>query len=249
MIAPRASLLLLLLLAACRGCKSERDEPTMTLPEAADKAIFATVETLGPHRCLAKVTRKDTRAGVVVTTREEAVEIAWKDWDRFRYTRLSDGEPASEVIVAGGRAFARSRGGRWDEREDAEPYRVQLQSTWDTWDEAMEPFGDRVALKEVARELIEGRWARKFAVSLAPAPQGRPRGRAPAFTPTSLSGAVWVDEVSAVRLLAEVEGTLVQGNLERAITLRLARSDFGLDLGIRAPERGRGKRAAAKATP
>ncbi len=236
MSVPRAIPLLLLTLSACRGCGEEEVEPTMTLPEAADEAIFASVEKLGAHRCMATFSRKDVRDGVAAGGQEQAVDIAWRDWDRFKVTRLTNGEPSSEVIIVGGRPFARTMGGRWEEKEDAETYRVQLQSTWDTWDEALEPFGDRIALTEVGRELIEGRWSRRFAISLKPAPAAT--GRRAAFTPRSLSGTVWLDELTAVRLLAEVEGVLTQGNLQRTITLRLVRSDFGEDLGIRAPELG-----------
>lgn len=228
---------LLLVLTACKGCEEQPAEPPMALPEAADEAIFASVERLGPHRCVATVTRQDTRDGTAAAPEELAVEIAWRDWDRFRYARTVNGEPASEVIVVDGRPWARTRGGRWEEREDAETWRVQLQSTWDTWDEALEPFGGRLALSETGRELIEGRWARRFTVALAPEPEGvQKRGRKPAFTPISLSGTVWLDEATAVRLLAEVQGEVQQGNLRRAITLRLARSDFGEDLGIRRPQ-------------
>ncbi len=238
MIRPPATLLLLLV--ACKGCSEEPEQPTMTLPEAADEAIFASVEKLGPHRCMATWSRADTRAGASAGGHEQAVEIAWRDWDRFSVRRLTNGEPSTEVIVVGGHPWTRNRGGRWERREDAETWRVQLQNTWDTWDEALEPFGDRVQLTETGRELIEGRWARRFTVALGP--EKPSKGRRPAFTPRSLSGTVWLDELTAVRLLAEVEGVVTQGNLERKITLRLVRSDFGADLGIRVP------RGASEAT-
>lgn len=220
----------------------------MTLPEAADEAIFASVEKLGPHRCVATYSRADTRDGAPAGGSEQIVDIAWHDWDRFQVTRKANGQPSSEVIVVGGRPWARNRGGRWEEREDPEPWRVQLESTWDTWDEALEPFGDRVALTETGREELEGRWARRFTVSLKP--EQTTKGRRPAFTPISLSGTVWLDELTAVRLLAEVEGVVAQGNLQRRITLRLVRSDFGEDLGIRAPQapQGGGRRNGAPAT-
>lgn len=240
MISPRV--LLLLCIAGCRGCKSEPETPPMTLPQAADQAIFASVEKLGPHRCVATISREDTRDGTVSASHQQATEIDWRDWDRFKVTRVSDGHPSSEVVVVGGIPWARSGNGAWDQREDAETWRTQLQSTWDSWDEALEPFEGRIALTENGRELIEGRWARRFSVGLAPEPAAKARGRKPAFTPLSLSGTVWLDELTAVRLLAEVEGTIAQGNLQRRITLRLSRSDFGKDLGIRVP-------ATSKAPP
>jgi hypothetical protein len=176
------------------------------------------------------------KSGAASASHQQATEIDWRDWDRFKVTRVSDGHPSSEVVVVGGVPWARSGNGTWEQRDDAETYRTQLQSTWDSWDEALEPFEGRIALSETGRELIEGRWARRFTVGLAPEPATKTHGRKSTFTPTSLVGTVWLDELTAVRLLAEVEGTVAQGNLQRTITLRLSRSDFGKDLGIRVPE-------------
>lgn len=244
----------LALALGCRGCREAEVEQGMTLTEAADEATFASVEKLGPHRCLSSITRTDRRDGVAGPSHVEVAEIAWRSWDRFRLTRVMDGQPVSDAIVAAGKPYARTYQGPWEAREDAETFRVQLQSTWDSWDTAMEPFGDRVVFNEVGRELIEGRWARKFEVSLGPDPQD-PAATAAAdeaappkkkkkkkkaahrasFTPVSLSGAVWVDEQSAVRLLASVEGQVQQGNLVRSVVLKLTRSDFGADLDIDPP--------------
>lgn len=247
MIGPRV--LLLLSIGACRGCESQPETPPMTLPQAADKAIFASVEQLGPHRCIATISRQDTRDGVASASHQQATEVDWRDWDRFKITRVSDGHPASDVVVVGGVPWARSGSGAWEQRDDAETWRTQLQSTWDSWDEALEPFADRIALTETGRELIEGRWARRYTVALAPEPDKKVRGRKAAFTPLSLSGTVWLDELTAVRLLAEVEGTVAQGNLQRQITLRLSRSDFGKDLGIRVPDEGRSTPPALAPAP
>ena len=249
----RLLLVPLALALGCRGCSEPPVEQGMTLTEAADEATFASVEKLGPHRCLSSIVRTDSRDGVAGASHTEVAEIAWRSWDRFRVTRVMDGQPVSDAIVVGGKPWARSYQGPWEAREDAETFRVQLQATWDSWDPAMEPFGERVAFTEVGRELIEGRWARKFTVTLGPDPEAAVATAAadPAappkkkkkkkvahrsgFTPVALSGTVWLDEQSAVRLLASVEGQVSQGNLVRSIQLKLTRSDFGEDLNIDPP--------------
>lgn len=254
----------LILVLGCRSCEEAPPEPEMTLTEAADEATFASVEKLGPHRCTSTITRVDSRDGVAGAAHVEVAEISWRDWDRFRLSRVMDGEPVSDVIVVGGKPWAREYDGPWDARDDAEIFRVQLQSTWDSWDTALEPFGERITFTEVGRELIEGRWAHRFSVSLAPDPaaattaEGAPpkkekkkeRARRASFTPLTLTGTVWIDEISAVRLLAEVEGQVKQGNLVRSISLKLARSAFGEDLNIDPPPKeARAKPSAPEQPP
>ena len=216
----RLLLVPLALALGCRGCSEPPVEQGMTLTEAADEATFASVEKLGPHRCLSSIVRTDSRDGVAGASHTEVAEIAWRSWDRFRVTRVMDGQPVSDAIVVGGKPWARSYQGPWEAREDAETFRVQLQATWDSWDPAMEPFGERVAF--TASSLPKKKKKKKVA-------------HRSGFTPVALSGAVWLDEQSAVRLLASVEGQVSQGNLVRSIQLKLTRSDFGEDLNIDPP--------------
>ena len=235
-----ALLCLVVPLGACKGCKTEQVQ-TITLPEAADKAIFATVEQLGPHRCLASVVRTDFKDGVERASHEETVDVAFRSWDRFRVQRLMDGRNVSEIVVVRGKAWMRQAEGPWDERDDAETSRVQLQNTWDIWDEALEPFLDRVQLTEEGKDLLEGRPTQRYAVGLTPLLPDQKLGEG--LQPSSLLGTVWIDEAPAVRLMAQVEGTLTDGSRSRTVRLKLARSDFGVDLGIRAPDRADARRA------
>lgn len=265
---------LLLLLTAtlgCKGCEEPPAAPVVTLPEAADEATFASVEKLGPHRCTSSITRVDSRDGKTGAAHTEVAEIAWRSWSRFRFTRTLDGRLVSDAVVVDDKPWARAYDGPWEAREDAETFRVQLESTWDSWDTALEPFGERIVFTDAGRELIEGRWAQRYTVSLGPDPEAATAGAAPAspedpasatagqraapkkkarahrsgFTPLSLNGTVWIDEQSAVRLMASVEGQVKQGNLVRSISLKLSRSDFDVDLNIDPPP----KEQRAKAEP
>jgi len=73
-------------------------------------AFFASVEQLGPHRCIATISRQDTRDGVASASHQQATEVDWRDWDRFKITRVSDGPPASDVVVVGGSTGAGALG-------------------------------------------------------------------------------------------------------------------------------------------
>lgn len=234
------SLTAALLLLTGAGCSRTPPPPEVTLAQASDQVIFASVETLGPHRTVASIVRTDLRDGAEVNSHESLLDLAWQDWDNFRVRRLVDGEPVSESVVVKATAWSSQAGGGWSRREDAEPYRVQLQSTWNAWDDAFDTFRDRITLTEEGQEIIEGRRARRYAVSLTPlSPTAKAPRNSRRFEPVSLSGTVWIDEATAVRLVAQVEGELHRGDLTRRITLRLARSDFGADLGLQPPEAAR----------
>ena len=226
------------LVAALVACDPKPPDPELTLADASEDVIFASVERLGPHRYVASATRTDTRQGRAMADRAETVDIGWESWDRFRYERVVNGSQTMSVIVSDGTPYARHASGSWERKEDAEPYRVQLQSTWSLWDEALEIFGDRVELTLDGEDIVEGRRATRYQVSLRPLPEGA-KLRASAFEPTSLSGLVWLDEATAVRLTARVEGEARRGDLVRKVTLRLVRSDFGAPQDIAAPAEAR----------
>lgn len=244
-----AGLLALLVLNALPGCKPEAPaEPPLTLAAASTRATFGTVEQLGPHLARASITRTDLRDGKETASHTEVSEIGWQDWDHFRYKRVQDGDPAIEVLVVGGRAWARQGDGPWQARKDPEPFRVQLRTTWDAWDQALEVFGERVQLDEQTAEVVDGRPARRYAVALTALPEGT-KARKRGFEPVRLSGLVWLDEATAVQLTAAVEGEVRQGNLLRRITLKLARSGWGQDLGLAAPTEVAPDRSAEELVP
>lgn len=242
--------LLALVLGACTPDPSaDVVLPPLTQAEASEQVTFASTEQLGPHRFLATIRRVEERAGREVSQHEEVVDIRWESWDRFSHRRLVDGKPVSESVVVDGSAWRRRQGGRWEEGADAETDRQQLRLTWNAWEQAVGPFGDRVILTREGLETVEGRRAIRYAVSLAPSvaeqlQQGAdgPRRRRPtsSFAPTALSGSLWVDEATAVRLTGQVTGTLERGDYKRVTSLQLARTSIGAAQDIEPPEVGEG---------
>lgn len=228
----RARALALVCLVGCEPAPPA--EPPITLAAASEKITFGTVEQLGPHLARASITRTDLRDGAEVATHVEISEIGWQDWDHFQYRRVLDDKTAIEVRVVAGQAWARQGDGPWQVRKDPEPFRVQLRTTWNAWEQALEVFGERVQLTEVGTDLIDGRPTRRFDVALAPVAEGK-KAKKRAFEPVSLSGITWIDEATAIHLTAHVEGEVKQGNLTRRIVLKIARSEFGKDLGIAPP--------------
>jgi hypothetical protein len=202
------------------------------------------VDQLGPHAYLATITRTELREDAVVSESQEVFEIRWQGWDDFEVRRTVDGDVASAVLVAGGRAWV-LRNGAWQARPDAEPFRQELRLTWSGWDQAMDGFDDRVSYLTPEDGVVEGRPARRYALELAPLPKmgkARRKRREAEGGPTAVSGFVWVDQNTAVRIVADVQGETVRGDVTRRIQLKLARSAFGKDQGIAPP-------AAAEARP
>jgi len=235
-------------MAGLSACSDAPRLPEPTLAEASQEVRFQSVDALGPHAYLATTIRTDLRDGQVVAEVQEIFEIQWQGWDDFEMRRTVDGDMVSSVRVAEGRAWV-LRNGAWLKRPDAEPYRQELRLSWSGWDQALGGYHERVGYSEAQDGVIEGRPARRYVVELAP-----PRGVSPppsaaevsaegipaqdAISPSgprSLSGFVWVDQLTAVRLVADVQGELVQDSLTRRTQLKLSRSAFGQDQGIVTP--------------
>lgn len=221
--------LVLFLLVACDP--PEPPAPQMSLPEASEQVTFASIEGIGPHHFLASITRTDTFDSGEEETHDEVIDLAWESFDDFRYKRVVDGRVVSEVVVYQGQAYLR-QGDAWARRQDAEPYRVQLQTTWNAWEQALEMFRDRIDLHETGLDIIEGRRAERYKVKLAGGPIASTRR---AFEPLKLKGTLWIDEETAVRLVAEVEGSARQRSMVRRIVLRLSRSAIGEQQDVSAP--------------
>lgn len=229
--------------AACGP--SDPDAPD--LGEASQEIQFESVDRLGPHRFLASIRHRILREGTSVDRTDEAVEIRWQDWDTFEYRRVVDAELQSAVVAVDGRPWTLRSRGRWELREDAEPYRLDLRQSWNAWDQALEPFRDHIELEEEGSELFEGRAVRRYAVRLKDDPpaespeRGKGKRRRKLHQPAqpdvlvSLSGRVWIDEATAVRLQAEVSGELEQRGRRRTVDLQLTRSGIGLPQDIEPP--------------
>lgn len=227
---------------------------TPDLAAAASKAQFESATDLGPHRLSAVIERSESLRGGTPLRRQEGVEIRWESWDAFETRRLVNGEQVSCLRVVDGHAWSQRRDGTWVQRGDPEPARQELRLVWNNWEQALEPFDDRVDLTKSSSEVVEGRRAQRYLVSLAdpePADQRidrgkqrgkrkakgkrRRRGNADQRTFRALSGDVVIDETTAVRLLAKVRGEWQDGIRTHAVALDLTRSGFGLPQALTAP--------------
>ena len=232
-----------LVVVGVSACSESPRLPEPTLAEASQEVRFQSVDALGPHAYLATTIRTDLREGEVVSEVQEIFEIQWQGWDDFEMRRTVDGDMVSCVRVAEGRAWV-LRNGAWLKRPDAEPYRQELRLSWSGWDQALGGYHERVGYSEAQDGVIEGRPARRYVVELEP-PRGvtaptlgadpEAEDAVPLSGPRSLTGFVWVDQLTAVRLVADVQGELVQDSLTRRTQLKLSRSAFGQDQGIVTP--------------
>lgn len=242
------------------GCVACADEAGPTLAEASEAVQYESVAALGPHRMTATTRRTEQRDGAAATAVQEAMEITWQGWSAFEMRRLVDGEQVSLVRVVDGHAWAQRGDGSWVDRGDPEPWRQELRIAWSAWDQALDPFDDRVTLTEAGAEVVEGRRARRYTVSLAPpttptrragrakakSKPGRKARRRPAAEATDplldLSGEVVLDAGTATRLLARVEGRWTQDDRVRTVALDLRRSGIGQPQTLLSPEPDRPRR-------
>ena len=243
------------------GCGAT-DPNAPTLSDASQEVQFESVDRLGPHLYLASIRHRAARADGAVDRTDEAVEIRWQDWDTFAFRRVVDAQLQSAVVTVEGRPWSLRSKGRWERREDAEPYRLDLRQSWNAWEQALEPFDDRIVLEEEGSELFEGRAVRRYTVSLAPesdddAVLARGKGKrrrqtrhqkASSVQLLSLTGRVWVDEGTAVRLQADVTGELEHRGRRRTVELQLTRSGIGQSQDIEPPV-GAGQRLRPASLP
>lgn len=238
-------------------------EPTIDLAEASEAVQFESVAELGSHRMAATIRRQEHRGDTLVADVQEALEVRWQGWEAFEMRRLVDGEQTSLVRVVDGLAWAQRRDGSWVQRGDPEPWRQEMRLTWNAWDEVLEPFDDRVKMQDPTDEVVEGRRARRYALSLAEAepertpPQAgkrkgkrkkRKHGRA-GPEPLTLSGDVVLDEATATRLLAQVAGSWRDEDRRYSFTLDLSRSGIGLPQTLERPAPGTGAVRGAAPPP
>lgn len=224
---------LLLFASACHRGPSAAEQ----LAEASRRVSFGTLAQLGPHRLAATVTRGEPEGADVDT---ETLELDWGDLDNFQVRRVRNGRVRSELRVLRGEAWVRVGTSPFNHYDDAELYRVELASTWNVFDTALSPFQGRIQLLDGQETVVEGRPAMRYTVALAP-------GEAPArgHVPQSLSGEVVLDQATAMRLVARVEGSYLESGRAdrlRTIQVELTRSQLGLLPPIEAPQRERKRR-------
>lgn len=206
---------------------------------AAEEATFGTLAGLGPFRMSASV-RRTTGVGpgsplASDATEEslEVVELRWRDADHWSYLQRRDGRVRSEVVVWDAVAWAGDGDGSPERKGDAEPYRVQLATTWDPWEWGLEGLTPGITLAQQGVELLDGRRTLRHLLAPAPPPDKPRRG----WTVTAVEGEVWIDEATAVRLRGRVLASATSGTRTRTIDLVFSVDDLGLDPGISAPAR------------
>ena len=221
----------MLLSVHCGG--GQDDAPTLDV--VADQITFKSVESLGAHHMLATV-RQDTQWGDGgVESHEESVELAWNNWDNFHLRRVVRGATVAETIVVQGQSYHRGKGPGWQEEVDAEPARMRVRTSWNVWDTAMDVFASRTTLTESERSVVDGRPATRFELALSPLPPDA-RVKSSAMSPKDISGEVWLDEKTAVRLAADVNATVTRKGMSRTTILHLRRGNIGQDQTIQAPK-------------
>jgi hypothetical protein len=210
-----------LILSCLTGSERDASTPEEALVKASETVIFASVEKLGPHRSISTFQRTEFQNDDELSQHEEILQITWKDWDNFRSTLKVDQEIASDVLINNFETWEFS-GGQWKRRVDGEPYRVQLRSTWNQWDDVMRHFSEFVEWEKVTVETIESRSTKKYVARFT-----KPEKTTSSFLPISLEGTVWVDEGTAVRILGELKGVLGRGEYKKEIKLQIQRTEIG----------------------
>lgn len=208
------------------GCE-ETAPPEQELVEASRTVSFGDIANLGPHRLDASILRSTVLDGVRDEGAQDQVQLVWRDWDNFQLARRRSGEIISQVLVDGGSARVRQADGRLVPASDVEPHRVELRMAWDVWSLGLSVFEGMYELEHLGEAQLDGRTTSQYALVLLPEEQ-RSRGRVVA---ESLEGKVWIDESTAVRLMAEIQGSwhrVGQEAVVHEVKVILVRTDFGL---------------------
>lgn len=219
----------ILMFSSCTIVPEESKEEK--LAHASTKVIFASVEPLGSHVFQSKVRRKEFREDKEVSSHDEVVEITWQDWDNFQYTRTIDTKEVSALVVHNHTPWLRSYNKPWKKYEDAEPYRLQLRSAWNTWEQYLGTYESQLSWRVIETTEREGRPVTRYEITLDTAKINEKK----TLSLSSLSGSVMVDTATAVRLYTEVEMVLSSNNYKKEIDIQLQRSDIGKVLEINPP--------------
>lgn len=201
------------------------------LAEASQDVIFASVEQLGVHRYQAQVRRKEFRGDLKISEHEEQVQIEWVDWDNFSYVREVDSKEVMNLVVVDHTAWQLRKNGSWAKRPDAEPYRVQMRSSWNTWEQVVAPFSEALLWRELGASTLEGREVQRYELSLDT--QNIPQRRN--LIPKSISGSVAIDQATAVRIYAEVQLVSEHDDYRKEVSIQLKRQDIGEEIRVKEP--------------
>lgn len=243
------------------GCTDAPVEVAPVTPEAASGQVtFGTLQDLGSFT-FQYSSRDERKVAAGSTVREAAGSLKWKDRDNWEYTTVHDGIPSTHWLIAGARAWEGLSGAPLAAKGDPEPLRAQLALGWDPWEDIVAMTAGRIVYGPGIEETVDGRAAKRHDLSLAPSPSAGARKRiiGQALSPTSLTGQVWIDSATSVRLLADVvvtasnvppapvvaadDGTAPQAPpedpgdrlRERTLSVKLAVTGLGQDPGVSAP--------------
>jgi len=216
------------LLLACSGTPPT---PAPDLTSASGEVTFGTLASLGSCVLEASLQQVDRFGDEPAAPRTTTWRLRWQGVDHWSAERTAEGGAVERMTVYDGVPWTSRGSEQWRAEVDAEPLRVQLAHTWDPWVVATELFSERLAYTETGTEEFEGRRVRTFTLGLTPPAAGRRR----VWEPTALSGRVWLDEASAVRVLADLSGELRSGNQVRTVELKLSLHGIGLDAGVSRP--------------
>jgi hypothetical protein len=187
------------------GCSGAPVEVVAVTPEAASEQVtFGTLQDLGAFT-FQYTTRDERKVSTGSTVRETAASLKWKDRDTWEYTTVNDGIPATHWLISGARAWQSLSGAPLVSKGDPEPLRAQLALGWDPWEDVVAMTAGRIVYGPGTEETVDGRPAVRHDLSLGPGPATRGKhiiGQA--LSPTSLTGQVWIDKETSVRLLADL---------------------------------------------
>lgn len=206
---------------------------------AAEKVTFGTLQDLGGFVFQSSTHDERIVAGKSIV-HETAVSLKWKDRDHWDYETLNDGRPTTHWLVVDANAWQGLSGGGLKPKGDPEPLRAQLSLGWDPWEDLVAITGGRIALGPGVTESVDGRIAVRHDVSLQPQVGSAAPHRAlgSAMEPDSLTGTVWIDQETAVRVLADItvrSSTPGDASRSRTLNVKLAVTGLGQDPGVAVP--------------
>ena len=193
--------------------------------------IFKTVENLGPHFFKAIIDREEYRNDKLSSHHQELVEIYWNDWDNFSFERKVGERTVESIVVIDGKAWMLNPNRMWSKKKDAEPYRVNMRSSWNVWRQLFTPFSGGLVWTSNGITEFEDREAEEYSLSFT----SEKRPGEDALKPSSVRGTVWVDLETTVRLKAEVEGVMEAGDFRKEFFIRLKRTKIGEEIALTPP--------------
>lgn len=214
-----------------QGCDPESAAPEARIQAAAEATLQSAAE-LGSYVLTAQTGRTWTAPGGSSRATTEDFELRWEDPDLWSLKMSRDGRQQQRIVIYGAEPWAAMGDTPLSRRSDPEPYRVQLQQSWDPWKLATDPVRERIQLTMSRDDVYEGRPARVYAAALSPAVEGY---RA-TWEATLVEGEIWLDEQTAIRLSVDLH-VQAQGKKELLdIRYRSRLQGIGASTGITSPQ-------------